>query len=235
MVKPKHKIFEKNTYDEYRIKVVIAGPSASGKSSLLSSICGLTFPIEYRSTIGVDYGTVICKKEDKEYKFCLWDTSGDKTFMPITKSYFSYSIACILVFDLTIPSSFYNAIKWLDEYKKISPNNYVILVGNKLDKIFNSLIPVVTDKLTYGKIGETEIRNFTQQNNIPYIEVSAKTKQNVSDLTHLIMNHINLKITQGELIPNQNTGLTLHQISRDEIGPYQKRNNKPDLACCNIM
>lgn len=235
MVNPKHKIFKTNRYEQYRIKVIIAGPSASGKSSLLSSICGFSFPIEYRSTIGVDYGTVTCKKEDKEYKFCLWDTSGDKTFIPITKSYFSYSIACILVFDLTIPDSFYNAIKWLDEYNNISPNNYVILVGNKLDKMFNSLLPILTDELTYGKIGETEIKKFTEENNIPYIEVSAKTKQNVSELTHIIMNHINLKIAKGELIPNQNTGLTLHQISVDELGPYKQRNTKPDLACCNIM
>jgi small GTP-binding protein len=235
MVKPKHNIFNRNTYDEYRIKVVIAGPTASGKTSLLSSICGLNFPIEHRSTIGVDYGTVTCQKEHKEYKFCLWDTSGDKTFIPITKSYFSYSIACILVFDLTIPNSFYTAIKWLDEYHMISPNNYVILVGNKVDKMFNSLIPVVTDKLTYGKIGETEIKKFTEENNIPYIEVSAKTKQNVSELTHLIINHVNLKIAEGELVPNQNTGLTLHQISRDEFNPYQQKNTKPNLACCHIM
>jgi small GTP-binding protein len=235
MVKPNNIIFKRNTYDEYRIKVVIAGPTASGKTSLLASICGFNFPIEHYSTIGVDYGTITFQKEHKEYKFCLWDTSGNKAFMPITKSYFSQSIVCILVYDMTSLSSFHNAIKWLDEYNMISPNNYVILVGNKLDKIFNSSIPVITDKLTYGIIGETEIRNFTEKNNIPYFEVSAKTKQNVSNLTHFIINYIDLKIAEGELIPNQNAGLTLHQKSINETFPHQQKNTKPDLACCQIM
>ena len=85
---------------EYRIKIIIIGPMAVGKSSLLKAICNESFATEHVSTIGVDYGTISLKKESKQYKFCLWDTSGNKTFMPITKSYFNGSVACLLLFDL---------------------------------------------------------------------------------------------------------------------------------------
>lgn len=222
---------------EYRIKIIIAGSIASGKSSILRALCNESFMTEYSSTIGVDYGTVTLKNENIQYKFCLWDTSGNKIFMPITKSYFNSSIACILVFDLTSKKSFTETIEWYHHYNNICPGNIIILVGNKLDKIKNKNED--NTSLTYGTITEPIIRNFIDTYSIPYIETSALTKQNITELKNLILSDINAKILSGNLKPNTTIGLTLHKIDNGSTLPYKYESNpqktKDGLACCSII
>ena len=223
---------------EYRIKIVIIGPVAVGKSSLLKVLCDESFTTEHVSTIGVDYGTISLEKEKKQYKFCLWDTSGNKSFLPITRSYFNGSVACLLLFDLNDPQTFQNAIEWYHKYRYKCPDNLVILIGSKVDKMYKTCSLYKNSPLTYGKIGEDSVRQFIEEYQLPYIEVSSLTGQNVSELKDLIINDINLKITTGKLKPNETVGLSIHKIEKGYAKPYKhnpkKKKPKEDIGCCTI-
>jgi small GTP-binding protein len=228
---------------EYRIKIVIAGAVAAGKSSILRALCNERFTSEHITTIGVDYGTITLKtndnkKERRQYKFCLWDTSGHKSFMPITKSYFGHSTACILVFDLTDMNSFTESIEWYEYYVSMCPGNTVILVGTKVDKINKSEIKQENAKLTYGFIGEDKIKDFINDD-IPYLEISSFTKQNITELKDLIINDVNTKIVNGQLVPNTTIGLTMHKLENNEPSPYKYnptgKKQKESVGCCTLL
>lgn len=229
---------------EYRIKIVIAGAIAAGKSSILKALCNERFTSEHITTIGVDYGTITIKEKEKkkgnrQYKFCLWDTSGHKSFMPITKSYFGHSAACILVFDLTDMNSFVESTEWYNYYLNMCPGNSVLLVGTKVDVINKSEIKKDNAEPTYGYIGKDKITDFTNKFNIPYLEVSSLTKQNITELKDLIIDDVNSKILNGHIVPNTTIGLTMHKLEDKGPSPYKynpkAKKEKEAVGCCTIL
>jgi small GTP-binding protein len=221
---------------EYRFKVIIVGASRAGKSCLLRALCHESFVNTHDVTVGVDYGTTLIKEGNTQFKFCIWDTSGSHTFMPIVKSYFNQSVAAILVFDLTNPDSFKNSIEWYMHYIQICPDNFTILVGNKQDLIETDKSEDI-DCLTYGKIGKTPINNFIKKYNLPYMEVSAKTQKNIDDITLVVINDTKAKLSNGKLSVNKEQGITLHTLDNFDIDygtPISKSKRKESLACCTI-
>src|SRR5437870_4310496 len=76
----------------------------------------------------------------------------------------------IVMFDLTDRKSFHNVEKWLGNvatFKKDAVE--LILVGNKIDLA------------AQRAVRKSEAQEFADQRNIPYIETSAKTEENVNE------------------------------------------------------
>lgn len=212
-----------NTSIEYCFKIVIVGPSESGKSSLLKAFKSEPIPKNHISTIGVDYEYIRLNKKNIPYKLCFWDTAGSKLFATITKSYFQYSVLCLLVFDLTNPNSFSEIIQWYEEYKKLQPDNPIILIGNKLDKTQNYIINNTNNQnkqnITYGDIGKS-IETFINTYNLPYIEVSAKNNINIQETIQYIINDMNVRILSKNIDPNTHKGISMTKISHGQHIPY---------------
>lgn len=222
---------------QYCLKTVIVGSSGAGKSSLLKVLCNEPFPNTHDVTIGVDYGSLILDEGNKKYKFCLWDTSGNNTFMAIVRSYFHHSAAAILVFDLNSPDSFINSIKWFEHYRKICNQNCVIVVGNKSDLIkpqSNKNLETDPNQFSYGEIGEATIKEFLNKYDLPYLEISAKHKKNTDKLMNMIITNVNLKVAKGEIVPNVNSGFTLRQVDDLDMAPIKRSKVKESLGCCII-
>jgi GTPase SAR1 family protein len=79
------------------------------------------------------------------------------------------SIGVILIFDLTNRNSFEKLQAWLDDILNFGPKDVnIILIGNKSD--------LADDRTTTFN----EAYNFATKNNVQYLEVSAKTGNNVS-------------------------------------------------------
>lgn len=222
-----------NNY-EYRVKIVIIGPQAVGKSSLLSALCNETFSTEHITTIGVDYGTISLKKENKQYRLCLWDTSGNKIFMPITRGYFNDSIVCIIMFDLNDISTFQQANEWYHTYIDKCPNTIIILVGSKVDKIKKSL---TQESYTYGLIGKKLIDDFVHKNHLIYMEISSLTHYNITELKNTIIDNINEKISCGILKPNETVNLTMYKINKYSTNKQHIKHgkHKENIGCCIVL
>ncbi len=106
-----------------RVKAVVVGDAASGKTALVSRLNGKPFPAEYKPTIGSEF----CTLENKEIKtvFTLWDISSplplDRAVLPVTKQ------ANIIMYtldptpDLNDPDKYENQKKYLIEVKKKLP------------------------------------------------------------------------------------------------------------------
>jgi len=76
-----------NEYD-YLVKIVVAGNSGSGKSSLLQQYTEKHFSPEFVSTIGVDFRfKTHFLRDGKRAKLQVWDTAGQERFRTIVASY----------------------------------------------------------------------------------------------------------------------------------------------------
>lgn len=57
-------------------KVIIVGPQAVGKSSILFRLSESKFNTAYLSTVGIDFKTYMAHVAEKPYSLQIWDTAG---------------------------------------------------------------------------------------------------------------------------------------------------------------
>lgn len=228
---------------EYYIKTILIGSYGCGKTSLFKRLTNDDFKSSHDSTIGVDYQAKIYVKDNISYKFAIWDTAGAKPFVPIIKSYFRGSYLAILIFDLNDQNSFNEMLEWWRIYNEECPNNYVILVGNKKDLINKKSNEI--NEINYGNINPLTIIEFIKQNKLPYFEISCKTKEGLTDLQEIILNHISSGIKDGSIKLGKNSGVKITSLDKnkynsskitdifkiEEIDKHEKKNKK----CCVLL
>ena len=151
-------------------KIILLGDSFVGKTSLIIRFCDDIYEDNGTATIGVDTKTKFVKRKDKNIELQIWDTAGQERFRSLAKNCTNQMDGIILVYDLSKKESFQNIKIWYNnlrdtvDFKKVG----LILVGNKSDMSHDS-----SDKMA---------QEFCQNHNISFIETSAKTNKNVSEI-----------------------------------------------------
>jgi small GTP-binding protein len=182
---------------DYIFKIIIVGSSGVGKSALLLRCTDSHFYENSCSTIGVDYRLktleVLVNQIPKIVKLQIWDTAGQERFRSLTLNYLRGSHAVIMVFSLDDVESFKSIDYWIELVKSHGNflNHGFFLIGNKCDiekyQITEEMIHKLCEK--YAEIS--------------YIQASAKTGENVSDLfTKLAFDLAN---KQAKLLADENT------------------------------
>ncbi|KAI5367237.1 Putative small GTP-binding protein [Septoria linicola] len=136
---------------DYLAKIILLGPSNSGKSCLLHRFVKSEWRILSSQTIGVEFASKIVKVGDmgavngtyrgrdaaprrKRIKLQLWDTAGTERFRSVSRSYYRGAAGAILVYDVSNPDSFRGLGEFLRDARTLgSPQLSVVLVGNKKD------------------------------------------------------------------------------------------------------
>ena len=158
------------------IKLTIIGNYAVGKTSIRNVYLKIGFNEETLSTVGYNKLETMFKLEDgKEIKLVIWDTAGQERFHSIALSSVKNSQGIILVYDVTNKDSFNDLNTWLNEIKQSTDKVSIILFGNKCDK---------EDRI----ISQAEAEKFAKDNNIPYIETSAKLNLNIDKGFSIVAN-----------------------------------------------
>jgi small GTP-binding protein len=88
------------------VKVIMAGSSGVGKSSLLLRFVDDMWSNSTLSTIGVDFKFKNFQVKGQKVKLQIWDTAGSEQFRSIVSAYYRGADAVVLVFDLTNPITF---------------------------------------------------------------------------------------------------------------------------------
>ena len=102
-------------------------------------------------------------------KLQIWDTAGQERFRTITSAYYRGADGIIMVYDVTKQESFDNVQQWLVEVDRYaSEGTCKLLIGNKCDR---------KDKVVEASVA----KDFADNLEIPFIETSAKTAENVED------------------------------------------------------
>jgi small GTP-binding protein len=160
---------------EPHYKLVTLGSFGVGKTCILMRATDQEFkiPENYMCTIGVDYKVKMHEFNGKTLKLVIWDTAGQERYYSVNKFYFSGCQGVILVYDITNTESLDKIPMYLDDFKQYAQENCsYVLVGNKKD---------AKDRKVSYEQGEA----MAKANNIPFLECSALTGENIDKIFDL--------------------------------------------------
>lgn len=190
-----------------QFKVVLLGESAVGKSSLVLRFVKREFHEFQESTIGAAFLTQTVQIDDTTVKFEIWDTAGQERYHSLAPMYYRGAQAALIVYDITSKDSFNKAQNWVRELQKQASSNIVIaLVGNKVD--------LATKRAVEFK----EAKEYADENNLLFMEASAKTAVNVNE----VFTAIATKLPKGNE-PQGPKSINLEPPSQD---------SRPKKGCC---
>ncbi|RMZ90529.1 hypothetical protein DV736_g2237, partial [Chaetothyriales sp. CBS 134916] len=123
---------------DYLAKIILLGPSGSGKSCLLHRFISHSFRVLSSQTIGVEFSSKIVKigthPNRKRIKLQLWDTAGTERFRSVSRSYYRGAAGAILVYDVASLKSFAELPTFLMDARALaSPGLVCAVAGNKSD------------------------------------------------------------------------------------------------------
>lgn len=124
---------------DYLAKIILLGPSGSGKSCLLHRFVKNEWRVLSSQTIGVEFASRIVKVgtnpgRRKRVKLQLWDTAGTERFRSVSRSYYRGAAGALLVYDIASQQSFAQLPTFLNDARALaSPQLAVVLAGNKVD------------------------------------------------------------------------------------------------------
>ncbi|XP_077287338.1 RAS oncogene family member Rab7 [Arctopsyche grandis] len=154
------------------LKVIILGDSGVGKTSLMNQFVNNKFSNQYKATIGADFLTKEVVVDDRAVTVQIWDTAGQERFQSLGVAFYRGADCCVLVFDVSAPSTFKSLESWRDEFliqaSPRDPDNFpFVILGNKVD-------------LENRAVSAKRAQQWCQaKNGIPYFETSAKEALNV--------------------------------------------------------
>lgn len=154
-----------------QFKLVLLGESAVGKSSLVLRFVKGQFHEFQESTIGAAFLTQTVCLDDTTVKFEIWDTAGQERYHSLAPMYYRGAQAAVVVYDITNQDTFARAKTWIKELQRqASPNIVIALAGNK------------TDLANKRNVEYDEAEAYANENGLLFMETSAKTAFNVSDI-----------------------------------------------------
>ena len=206
-------------------KLILIGDSGVGKTNILNRYINNEFSLASQSTVGVEFGSKIIKKNDKSIKLQIWDTAGQERYKSITTAYYKGSKGALVVYDISRKSTFENVDKWIGELKTNGNKDVrIILVGNKAD---------LEDK---RQIQTDEVAKKAEQYNIAFCETSALDGRNIEHAFDCLVNEISKIVekesTSGELKNIQESNaITLDTNEEKKIDKERGKKNNNNNCC----
>jgi Ras-related protein Rab-11A len=205
----------------YKFKVILLGESSVGKTSILHRFIGQKFAESYRCTVGVEFkikSILLDPYTSAELK--IWDTCGEEKFQSVTRQYYNDTNGIILLYDLSDKNTFNSLNKWLKEIRNYAPKNTVIIiVGNKVD--------------LERKVSHDDAITFANNENISYLEVSAKNGINIELIFEKLCKEMVIK--KKEIIEENNESENIKLGNKsvdysDKLKEFEKKGK--EVPCC---
>ncbi|XP_077982996.1 ras-related protein Rab-22A-like [Glandiceps talaboti] len=153
------------------IKLCLLGDSGVGKSSLVQRFVSDTFNTHSQPTIGASFMSKTLVVDDQSYKFQIWDTAGQEKYKGLAPMYYRGAAAAVIVYDITRETSFKAVKMWVRELEQFGPQDVVLAIaGNKFD---------LEDQ---REVSCDEARKYADQIGATFVETSAKTAANVTQI-----------------------------------------------------
>jgi small GTP-binding protein len=158
----------------YTLKIMVMGDGKVGKSSLITRYVNNRFDKDHKMTIGINFlrKDLPCletpKCTENTVKLQLWDLGGQERWAFIRPNYYKGANGGLLVYDITRRESYENLPMWNEEFRDNAGDFPIILIGNKVD--------LESERVVSRQEGE----GWARENNMDFIETSAKDGRNVN-------------------------------------------------------
>jgi len=207
------------SYD-FLFKFLVIGNANTGKSCLLHQFIENKFKTESSHTIGVEFGSKVVNCGGKSIKLQIWDTAGQERFRSVTRSYYRGAAGALLVYDIASRETYNSLTNWLSDARTLaSPDIVIVLVGNKKD--------LEADR----EVTFLEASRFAQENELMFLETSARTGENVEETFLKCARKILSKIETGQLDPEKmGSGIQYGDASLRKISKTESSGKKG--GCC---
>lgn len=175
------------------MKLLLVGDSGVGKSCLLLRFVEDKFNPSFITTIGIDFKIRTIESKGKKIKLQVWDTAGQERFRTITTAYYRGAMGIVLIYDVTDARTFENVENWFQTVTQHANDDaQIFLVGNKSDDEENR------------QVSREQGQQLAQKLNIPFLEASAKTNDNVESIFYELAGiiqerHVDAEPAQGSL------------------------------------
>lgn len=164
------------------MKLLLVGDSGVGKSCLLLRFVEDKFNPSFITTIGIDFKIRTIESKGKKIKLQVWDTAGQERFRTITTAYYRGAMGIVLIYDVTDARTFENVENWFQTVTQHANDDaQIFLVGNK------------SDDVEKRQVSREQGQQLAQKLNIPFLEASAKTNDNVESIFYELAGSIQEK------------------------------------------
>ncbi|KAI9268219.1 small GTPase superfamily [Phascolomyces articulosus] len=182
-------------------KVIMVGSGGVGKSALTLQYMYGDFVEEYDPTKADSYRKKVVL-DNQECQIDILDTAGQEEYAAIRDNYYRSGEGFLCVFSVCEHESLEHTQEFRDQILRVLDDETVpfILVGNKVDLAH------------LRKVENSEASQLANEWHCPYIETSAKTRQNVEQVYTTLMRQI-----------------------RDRKLRQQKSNSPDKDSCCIIL
>ncbi|KAJ3615919.1 hypothetical protein Zmor_012198 [Zophobas morio] len=152
-------------------KIIMVGSGGVGKSAITLQFMYAEFVKDYEPTKADSYRKTNFDLDGAEIGIDILDTAGQEDYAAIRDNYYRSGDGFFCVFSLLEKMTFQETDNFRDQILRVHEDESVpfILVGNKCD---------LTEERVVSKAdAESKAKSW----NVPYLETSAKTKQNVDE------------------------------------------------------
>ncbi|XP_041466161.1 ras-related protein Ral-A-like isoform X3 [Lytechinus variegatus] len=163
-------------------KVIMVGSGGVGKSALTLQFMYDEFVEDYEPTKADSYRKKVTV-DGEEVQIDILDTAGQEDYAAIRDNYFRSGEGFLCVFSITEQESFATTTEFREQILRVKHDKTddqipFLLVGNKSD---------LADK---RQVSEEEASERAKTWNVPYVETSAKTRENVDKVFYDLMRKI---------------------------------------------
>eukprot|EP00093_Oithona_nana_P013143 13143.XXX_190977_192474_1 [CDS] Oithona nana genome sequencing. len=160
-------------------KVIMVGSGGVGKSALTLQFMYDEFVEDYEPTKADSYRKKVVL-DGEEVQIDILDTAGQEDYAAIRDNYFRSGEGFLCVFSITEDDSFQATQEFREQILRVKGDDTIpfILVGNKSDLTDRRAVPI------------QNARAQSDDWKVPYVETSAKTRENVDKVFFDLMREI---------------------------------------------
>lgn len=164
------------SYDSPRLKMVVVGDGAVGKSCFLITWSSGSFPSEYVPTVFDNYAMDKFVEGHGNVILAVFDTAGQEDYDRLRPLAYPETDVILMCYDISNRSSFENIkSKWLPEVRHYIPDAHVVLLALKSD-LKDTARSIVTYDEGYQLAKEEVLSGFH--------EVSSLRQQGIEEAMH---------------------------------------------------
>lgn len=168
-------------------KVIMVGSGGVGKSALTLQFMYDEFVEDYEPTKADSYRKKVVL-DGEEVQIDILDTAGQEDYAAIRDNYFRSGEGFLCVFSITEDDSFQASQEFREQILRVKSDDTIpfILVGNKCD---------LNEK---RQVLQSHAQNRAESWKVPYVETSAKTRENVDKVFFDLMREIRTRKTDSD-------------------------------------